>query len=98
MEKLKKDMMKSGYQENELQKIEEKMNNRNNEEEPTTEETGTITFPVFYFDGINELKKIIHNSKTELHQLIGNTKIVMAVKKNPSIGNSCVRNKILSTE
>ena len=30
--------------------------------------------------------------------IIGNTKIVMAVKKNPSIGNSVVRNKLLSFE
>ena len=97
MEKLKEDFVKSGYELNELQKIEERMNTQNNEE-TTQDETKTITFPVFFFDGLNELKNIIHNSKTELQQLIGDTKIVMAIKKNPSIGNTYVRNKTLSTE
>ena len=98
IETLKRDLQKSGYSENILQKIEEKLSTKSTEE-PQTEKSGeAITFPVFYFDGLNEFKKIIHDSKTDLQQLIGDTKILMAVKKNPSIGNKSIRNKILSEE
>ena len=53
---------------------------------------------LFYFDGFNEFKKIIHDSKTDLLKLIGDTKILMAVKKNPLIGNKNIRNKTLGEE
>ena len=97
MEKLKKDFEKSGYSHIELQKIEERAVEQTNREEVRSE-TETLTFPLFYFEGFNEFKKIISDSKTELQQIIGETKIVMAVKKNPSIGNKVVKNKSLSTE
>ena len=64
----------------------------------TKESSEAITFPVFYFVGLNKLKKIIHESKTDLQQLIEDTKILIAVKKNPSIGNKNIRNKSLSEE
>ena len=44
------------------------------------------------------LKDIIDDSTTDLQQLIGDTKILMAVKKNPTIGNKSVLNKTLSEE
>ena len=88
------DLQKSRYSENVLEKIKETFSTQTTEE-PQTEKSGeSITFPVFYFDGLNEFKKIIHDSKTDLQQLIGDTKIFMAVKKNPSIGNKSIRNKI----
>ena len=34
----------------------------------------------------------------DLRQIIGDTKIIMAVKKNPSIGNTVVMNKFLSSD
>ena len=46
---------------------------------------------------MNEFKKIISDSSPALQQIIGETKIVMALKKNPSIGNKLVQNKQLST-
>ena len=97
METLKKDFEKSGYSRDELQKIEERAKEQA-DQETITDETETLTFPLFYFDGFNELKKIISDSSTELQQIIGETRIVMAIKKNPSIGNKLVKNKILSTE
>ena len=96
MEKLKKDFEKSGYSLNDLQKIEERTSTQSNEEPTQNEAEETITFPVFFFDGLNELKKIIYDAKAELRQLVGDTKIIMAVKKNPSIGNKFIRNKALS--
>ena len=38
---------------------------------------------MYYFDGLNEFKKLIHDSKIDLQQLIEDTKIQMEVKKNP---------------
>ena len=96
METLKKDFEKSGYSRNELLKIEERLSTQPNEVTQTNESGETITFPLFFFDGLNEFKKIIHDSKPDLQQLIGDTKITMAVKKNPSIGNRNIRNRSLS--
>ena len=80
----------------ELQKIETKAHERRNTGR-NTEEQSTITFPIFYFKEINAFKKIIHDAKNDLQQTIGDTKIIMAVKKNPSIGNSVIQNKQLSS-
>ena len=97
MKKMTEDFVRSGYNRDNLKKIEAKAfekcssNRRNEEEKPT------ITFPIFHFDEINTFKKIVFNAKDDLQQAIGDTKIIMAVKKNPSIGNSVVRNKQLST-
>ena len=97
METLKKDLENSGYARTELHKIEERAVEQTNQEADANRKD-TLTFPVFYFDGFGELKKIISDSSAELQELIGETKIVMAVKKNPSIGNKCMKNKLLSSE
>ena len=97
METLKKNLEKSGYDRIELQNIEARAVEQANQE-AVANRKDTLTFPVFYFDGLGELKKMISNSKRELQQLIGDTKIVMAVKKNPSIGSRYMKNKFLSTE
>ena len=69
IETSKKDLHKSGCSQNILRKIKEKLST--GRKELQTEKLGeAITFPVFYFDDLNEFKKIIHNSKTDLQQLI----------------------------
>ena len=90
------DFIQSGYKMEELKKIETKAHERYNTER-NTEEPNTITFPIFFFKEINAFKKIIYDAKNDLQQTIGDTKIIMAVKKNPSIGNSVVHNKQLSS-
>ena len=97
MGKLKEDLKRSGYEQNELEEIEERVMEGIGTAEPRSK-TETITFPLFYFAGFNEFKKIITDFKPELQQIIGETQIVMAVKKNPSIGNKFVQNKLLSME
>ena len=49
-----------------------------------------------FFAGIQEFKKLIHSLGDELQQLIGDTRIMFAMKKNSSLGNMIVRNKKLS--
>ena len=92
MDTLKKDFVKSGYSSAELQKIEMRAEEQAGQE-ATIDETETLTFPLFYFDGINKLKKIISDFSTELQQIVGETRIVMAIKKNPSIGTNLLKTK-----
>ena len=97
MKKIMNDFVKSGYKMEKLKEIEVKAEEKFNAEQ-TTEEQDTITFPIFHFKDIKEFKKILFDARDDIQQAIGDTKIVMAVKKNPSIGNSVVRNKQISTE
>ena len=66
METLKKDFEKSGYSRNELLKIEERLSTQPNEETQPNESEETITFPLFFFDGLNEFKKIIQTGSTTI--------------------------------
>ena len=93
MEKMKEDFVRSGYKREDLERIERRARemNRGNHNQ---EENSTLTFPLFFFDQIRTFKKILKDSATDLRTLIGDTKITMAVKKNPSIGNTVVRNKM----
>ena len=97
MKKMTDDFVRSGYNRDKLKQIETKAFEKHNTDRRNEEEKPTITFPIFHFDDINTFKKIIFDAKVDLQQAIGDTKIIMAVKKNPSIGNSVVRNKQLST-
>ena len=97
MEKMIQDFEQSGYQREELNKIEERARQQINIERNSSE-SDTLTFPLFYFKDLYSFKKILADNKDDLQQIIGNTKIIMAIKKNPSIGNTTVRNKLLSFE
>ena len=63
IEALKKDFQKSGYSQNILNDIEKKLSTERAEEQQTKNYEEAMTFPVFFFDGLNEFKKIIHDSK-----------------------------------
>ena len=54
-----------------------------------------FTFPIHYFEELKEFRNILKVSERDIQTLIGDTKIVMAIKKNPSIGNTVVKNKQL---
>ena len=97
MEILKKNFEKSGYPKNKLDKIEERAILQVNQEKKQNV-AETLTFPLFFFDGLDTFKNIVKDAASDLQHLIGDTKIVMAVKKNPSIGNKVLQNKTLSTE
>ena len=64
-------------------------NNQNNE---------SLVFPLYYFEGIKEFKSLIHDLKDDFRQLIGDTRVMFALKKGVSISNSMVRNKALCVE
>ena len=97
MEKLKENFKESGYDMKELERIERRAKQHETSERSTSEED-VLTFPIFHFQELSQFKKIIQDASEDLQQVIGDTKVVMAVKKNPSIGNSFIQNKSLSIE
>ena len=61
-------------------------------------EDRTLVFPLHFFEGIEEFKGLIHGLKNDFRQLIGDTRVMLAMKKGQSIGNSLIRNKALCIE
>ena len=60
----------------------------------------SLIFPLHFFDKLEEFKSVVYGLKTEMEELIGETRGMFAVKKHSSIGNMMVRNKVrkLSTK
>ena len=84
----------SGYKLETLNKLKEaailKSTTTNN---ATPDENDTLVFPIHFFDGVAEFKSLVRSLDNELRQLMGDTRIMFALKKNNSIGNTVVRNK-----
>ena len=53
---------------------------------------------LYYFDGINEFKKLVHDLKEDLDAIMGETRIVFATRKGRSVGNTVVENRALCIE
>ena len=58
--------------------------------------TDKVVFSVKFFKEINELKHLVHSVRNDIQQLCGDVQITFALKKQPSIGNTIVRNRRLS--
>ena len=96
----------SGYNSEKLKKLSDRVRDKvisttdeieeTNETTTETSETETLVFPVHYFEGIAEFKNLVHSLSGEFQQLIGDTRIMFAMKKGSSLGNMVVRNKHLS--
>ena len=94
MSKMVEDFKKSGYNTDALLQIKNEAVQRFNNPVQRNE-CETITFPVHYFNELKDFRKILKDSEQDIQTLIGNTKIVLAIKKNQTIGNMTVRNKQL---
>ena len=97
MAKMIEDFQKSGYNNDELVQIKNKAIERFNNPAPR-DEYETITFSVHYFNELKDFRKILNDSEEDIQTLIGDTKIVVAIKKNQTIGNMMIRNKQLCTK
>ena len=87
----------SGYDVERLNELKEKAIIKSLAGNNTRAEGGdTLVFPVHYFDGVSEFKTLVRSLNEEFQQLIGDTRILFALKKGSSIGNRVVRNKQLS--
>ena len=87
----------SGYNKEKLLKLKQNAIDKTNEPTNDNEESDTLVFPVHYFDGVQELKGVIRSLENEIQTLIGDVRIMFAMKKHNSIGNFVVRNKQLSS-
>ena len=94
---LKKDFVNSGYKAEVLDKIELDLKRQRTaiDIDTTRPKYDSLTFSIFYFDGIVEFKKLIHELEDDFKSIMGEVKIVFAIKKGKSIGNSVVKNKSL---
>ena len=86
----------SGYGKEILLELKQKAIDKSNQPNTISREQETLVFPVHYFDGVRELQKVIRSLQNELASLIGDVRIMFAMKKRSSIGNNVVRNKQLS--
>ena len=92
----------SGYNPDRLNELNNKVRTKvttpteENENPEESEETETLVFPMHYFHGVTEFKKLVRSLNVEFNQLIGDTRIMFAMKKGSSLGNLVVRNKQLS--
>lgn len=86
----------SGYQIEKLNELKQSAINKATETTDNNVQGDTLVFPVHYFDGIREFKGVLRSLDNEIQTLIGDTRVMFAVKKGSSIGNSVVRNKQLS--
>ena len=97
-DKCAKDFLSSGYKAEELEKLKDKTIARSSVIREDEEETESLIFPLHFFDKLEEFKSVVYGLKTEMEELIGETRVMFAVKKHSSIGNMMVRNKELSTK
>ena len=67
--------------------INDNVNNDNNTP------SNIITFPLYYFDGLDEFKKLLYDLKDDFKAAIGETRIIFAIRKGKSIGNTVVKNR-----
>ena len=86
----------SGYNSAALNDLKDKIINPSSTQDVSQTETETLMFPIHYFSGILEFKKMVKNMGNKFQQLIGDTRVILATKKRSSIGNVFVRNKQLS--
>ena len=87
--------MNSGYRKEVLEELKLKAQNRSNDN-TNNQDSNAIVFPIHFFDGVQELKKVVRSLENEFQQLIGDVRIMFAMKKRGSIGSSVVLNKHLS--
>ena len=93
---LKSDLVKSGYRINDLESLEVKAMECDTNITPTEEdESESVVFSVDYFQDIKELKKVVKECEEDLKLLLGNTRVIFAIRKGQSIGNRVVRNSAI---
>jgi hypothetical protein len=92
--KLKENMCKSGYKIEKLDELENKVKQRISQINVAPQQE-TITFPISYFNDIDEFKKLVKSMKNDLTAVMGEVRIVFAVRKGRSIANQLIKNKSL---
>ena len=65
---------------------------------PTTEkkQQNSLVFTTKYFQEVKSLKSLVRNLESDIKELCGDIRIIFALKKNPSVANKVVKNRMLS--
>ena len=97
---MKGDFQKSGHGQGVLEDTEPKAALRAIENdlytEPETATKNKLVFSVKYFQEVDQLKRLVHSVRDDIRHLAGDVQITFALRKQPSIGNTVVRNRRLS--
>ena len=100
---LKDDLTKCGHQENVIDQLEPLAVQRAIENDlfdhlkkPPEPKRQKLIYSVKYFKEIDDLKRLVHSMKEEIEHLCGDINITFALRKQPSVGNTVVRNRRLS--
>ena len=74
----------SGYRKDDLDRLKQDAINKANEPPIERDDVETVVFPLHYFNGVNQLKEVISSLSTEFQTLIGDVRIMLAMKKRNS--------------
>ena len=100
LQELKQDFQKSGHSQGVLEDTEPKAAHRAIENEfysePETATDNKLVFSVKFFKEVDQLKRLVHSVRDDIKHLAGDVQITFALRKQPSIGNTVVRNRRLS--
>ena len=102
MAELKADLIRSGHHEDTVEEteplavqraIENDLYTDHQTPKPTCQQ---VVYSVKYFKEIDQLKRLVHGVQPDIAELCGDVKVTFAIRKQPSIGNTIVRNRRLS--
>ena len=96
LNELKADLIKSGYKEDILEKLQKKAFERlKTPKVKTLMDNNTVIFTLDYIEDIKILRDLISNIELDIKAVFGDIRIMLATRKCSSIGNLVVKNKTL---
>ena len=105
LQDLKNALLKCGHSEEKLEQteplavqrvIENKSNIAKGLQGLRKKDGQVVVFTTKFFKEVHQLKTLVRNMEEDIQQLCGETRIIFALQKHPSIANSVVKNRKLS--
>ena len=100
MRELTRGFMEAGYKENELDTQRNKtLNSSTTSEDPNTTniQQDTLVFAFNFLKEHNQIRKLFKEIQPNINSIIGDTRIIFALRKGPSIGNLLIHNRQVCT-
>ena len=100
MRELTRGFMEAGYKENELDTQRNKaLNSSKTSEDPNTTniQPDTLVFAFNFLKEHNQIRKLFKEIQPDINSIIGDTRIIFALSKGPSIGNLLIHNRHVCT-
>jgi hypothetical protein len=105
LQDLKDALLKCGHSEEKLEQkeplavqraIENNSNTAKGLQQQQKKDGQVVVFTTKFFKEVQQLKTLVRNMEGDIQQLCGETRIIFALQKHPSIANSVVKNRKLS--